>query len=60
MNINKQLLKCKSIIDSWKKRNLSMIGKITVITSLIIPNITYLASMINLDNERIKELKSKP
>jgi hypothetical protein len=36
--------KTKDIINNWNKRNLSILGKITVVKSLLLPNITYIAS----------------
>ena len=58
LNINKQIEKSANIINQWGKRNLSMIGKITVVKSLIIPNITYVASVTTLDKETISKFKS--
>ena len=40
-----------------KKRKISMIGKITIIKTLVIPNITYTASLINLCKETISKFK---
>jgi hypothetical protein len=45
LNIEKQLLKSEKIMNSWKKRNIAMVGRIMIVKSLIIPNITYVASM---------------
>jgi hypothetical protein len=33
LNIEKQLLKSEKIMDSWKKRNITMIGKIMIVKS---------------------------
>lgn len=44
LNFEKQLLKCKKIITDWSKRNLTIIGKIVIIKSLVLPNLTYIAS----------------
>jgi hypothetical protein len=46
LNIEKQLLKSEKIINSWKKRNIAMVGRIMIVKSLIIPNITYVESLI--------------
>ena len=48
LNIEKQLLKSEKIINSWKKRNIAMVGRIMIVKSLIIPNITYVASVTNI------------
>jgi hypothetical protein len=39
-NIEKQLQKTKEIINNWNKRNVSILGNITVMKSLLLPNIT--------------------
>jgi hypothetical protein len=38
----------KDIINNWNKRNLSILGKITVVKSLLLPNITYIASVCTI------------
>jgi hypothetical protein len=48
LNIEKQLLKSEKIMNSWKKRNITMIGKIMIAKSLIIPNITYVALYLSM------------
>jgi hypothetical protein len=47
LNIEKQLLKSEKIMNSWKKRNITMVGKIMnmIVKPLIIPNITYVAKL---------------
>ena len=58
MNIDKQYDKINKILNNWKKRNLTMIGRITVIKSLIIPNITYIASVTDINKGHLKPFKS--
>jgi hypothetical protein len=58
LNIEKQLLKSEKIMNSWKKRNITMIGKIMIVKSLIIPNITYVASVTNIENECVSTFKT--
>ena len=57
LNFDKQLEKTVKIISNWKKRNLTMIGRITVIKSLIIPIITYLATVSTLSKEYLDKFK---
>jgi hypothetical protein len=45
-------------MNSWKKRNITMIGKIMIAKSLIIPNITYVASVTNIDKEYVSKFKT--
>ena len=56
-NIEKQLQKTKEIINNRNKRNLSILGKITVVKSLLLPNITYIASVCTITKEYIKRFK---
>ena len=57
LNAEKLLEKSAKIILNWKKRNLTMIGRITVTKSLIIPNITFLASVSTIDKEYLNQFK---
>ena len=57
-NIEKQLQKTKEIINNWNKRNLSIIGKITIVKSLLLPNITYIASVCTIPKEYIQRFKT--
>ena len=57
-NIEKQIQKSENIINSWNKRNLSLLGKITVVKSLILPNITFIASVCTIPPEYIQKFKS--
>lgn len=42
MNYDKKLVKIKSTVEQWKKRNLTPIGKVTLIKSLIISQLNHL------------------
>lgn len=43
MNYDKKLVKIKSTVEQWKKRNLTPIGKVTLIKSLIISQLNHLS-----------------
>ena len=58
LNFEKQFKKCEKIINDWNKRNLTLIGKIVIVKSLILPNLTYLISNITLSKEHIQKFKS--
>ena len=47
-------------MNSWKKRNITMVGRIMIVKSLIIPNITYMyvASATNIDKEYVSKFKT--
>ena len=52
-NWDLRIEKIKSIIKSWSGRQLTMIGKIQVIKSLLIPQITYLYSAIPMPKKYV-------
>ena len=58
LNFEKQLNKCENIIKDWNKRNITLMGKIVVVKSLILPNLTYLASNTILSKDNIQKFKS--
>jgi hypothetical protein len=55
-NIEKQLQKTKEIINNWNKRNVSILGNITVMKSLLLPNITYTASVCVVVQDCVSDL----
>jgi hypothetical protein len=56
-NIEKQLQKTKEIINNWNKRNVSILGNITIMKSLLLPNITYTASVCTIPKKYIQRLQ---
>ena len=44
LNWEAKIAKIESLISTWRKRNLTMIGKILIIKSLVLPVFTFLAS----------------
>ncbi len=46
LNLDNRLKNMNTIINMWKPRNLSLKGKITIIRTLILPQIQFLFSMI--------------
>ena len=58
LNYKKRLKIIDDLLKSWKSRYLSLKGKVTVINSLALPKILYLASVIHTPNNVIKELQS--
>jgi hypothetical protein len=53
LNYDEKKAKIKiNIIQSWSKRSLTLFGKVTIIKSLIVPQLTYLViSFQELSNE---------
>ena len=58
LNYKKMLKIIDDLLKSWKRRYLSLKGKVTVINSLALPKLLYLASVIHTPNNVIKELQS--
>jgi exonuclease III len=57
LNFKKRLKTLKSLLFSWKGRNLSLKGKVTVINSLALSPLLYAASVIHVPQQVIKEVK---
>ena len=55
LNYDKKLVKIKTIIEQWKKRNLTPIGRITLIKSLLISQLNHL--FITLPNPPVSVIK---
>ena len=59
MNYDKKLVKIKAIIESWKKRVLTPIGKITVIKTLLTSQLNHLfISLPNPNEDFIKKINT--
>jgi len=55
--LNQKIQKMKNLLKLWSMHNITPLGKITVIKSLVLPQITHLLiSLPNPDNNIIKEL----
>ena len=57
MNFKKRLKCMQNLFISWKTRNLSLKGKITVINNLALPPLIYLANVIHVPERVTKEVK---
>ncbi len=53
LNLEKQYIKSEKTINNWKKRNLTIIGRITVVKTFILPNLTYAASVTDISIKRV-------
>lgn len=59
INYKDGIQKIKSIINQWSKRNITVIGKITVVKTLMLPILNHLImSLPNPDTETIKYINS--
>ena len=59
LNWESKLEKAKNLMKSWEKRHLSIIGKILIVKSLIIPQFTYVASSTPLSKNYIDLLEKE-
>ena len=57
LNYKKRLKNLKNLLATWKCRKLSIKGKITVINTLAIPPLLYLANVIHVPPQVISEVK---
>ena len=51
--MDKNIKKMANILNIWKQRDLTTLGKITIIKSLVIPKFTLIAGSITLPDENI-------
>jgi exonuclease III len=57
-NIEKALEKLNNLLDKWKHRSTTLSGKIAIIKSLLIPQVTYiLTTMTSPGKEKLKDLE---
>ena len=56
LNFTEKINKMNTILNIWRSRNLSLKGKITIIKTLVLPQIQFLFSMLHVPNEILKKL----
>jgi hypothetical protein len=57
LNFKKRLKNLENTLNSWKSRHLSLKGKVTVINTLALPPLIYLASVIHVPKQVTQEVK---
>ena len=57
LNWDGKITNLERLLNSWKQRNLSLFGKITIIKTLALPNIIYCASMAIVPPEVYKKIE---
>jgi len=57
LNYKQRLLNLKNLLNSWKGRKLSLKGKVTVVNTLAISSLIYVASVIHTPDIVVKEVK---
>ena len=58
LNFKSRIENMNKLINIWKARSLSLKGKITIIRSLILPQIQFLFSMVYIPDKLLKEIDS--
>ena len=58
LNFKKRLKNMENLLASWKSRKLSLKGKVTVLNTLALSPLLYLASVIHVPEQVYKEVKS--
>ena len=53
LNLVERLKKMQTLINIWKQRNLSLKGKVTIIRSLILPQIQFLFNMLYIPKKTL-------
>ncbi len=54
LNLKKRILNMKNLLNSWKCINLSLKGKITIVNTLALSSLLYLASVIHVPSWYLK------
>ena len=55
LNWTNKLEKMQKLVDCWRTRYLTIQGKILIIKALILPKLTYVASMLSIPDHIVKE-----
>ena len=56
-NVLEKIQKIKSVLNMYKARNITIKGKITILKSLVIPLLLYIASVIIIPEHNLNEIK---
>jgi hypothetical protein len=58
LNWENKINQMKKLLISWEKRNLTIIGKILIIKSLILPKFTFIATSCTVPGRYTKDIES--
>ena len=58
LNFDDRLEKCKGILNSWKQRNLTIIGRAQIIKTFIVSQFLYTLNAIEMPDESITHLEN--
>lgn len=51
--------KCQEVMDTWDDRNLSLVGRVLIVNSLVIPKLVYLLQTLNITKRRLGFLERR-
>ena len=57
LRLNWEIGKIEKLINKWRNRKLTMIGRIQITKSILIPQITYIISVLPMPNDTIKRIE---
>ena len=58
LNWESKLNQCLKLIETWKRRNVTMFGKIVVIKSILLPKFTYLFQSFSFPKHILKKINT--
>jgi hypothetical protein len=58
LNFENRIQKCKKIVNNWKQRNLSFLGKTLIIQTFIISQFLYACGAIDIPDKYIIEIEN--
>ena len=58
LNWDNKLEKIEELLKGWKKRFLTIFGKVTILKTLVISKVTFLASMITVPSDILRRLNN--
>jgi hypothetical protein len=56
LNYDKKIVKCKNMLNWWKSRNLTMLGRIQIVKTFIVSQFLYVSNVLHMPDKYIKEI----
>ena len=57
LNFEDRIKKMETTLDIWRCRSLSLVGKMTIIKTIIVPQVQFLFSMIYIEETLLKRIE---
>ena len=58
LNFDEKLAKLKKVLNIWRMRHLTILGRIAIVKNLAIAKLVYCSSVLNVPTEFVKEVNS--